>query len=300
MQTHQAEYHLLDVFTEKKYGGNPLAIFPDASHINENLFQKIARELNLSETVFLFPPKGQENYAMRIFTPGTEMPTAGHPTVGTACYLAGVLPHPQDGLLKITLNQQVGPIDVFVQFENGQPGTVTMHQLLPTFGATHNDKAAKLAALLSLGVDDLEDLPIQEVSCGNNVLIVPVRSISTLQRINFRLDVWEEIKGSVNKAMVYAFTKNGVKGGDVQGRVFGPEVGILEDPATGSANGPLASYLTHHQLVGMPAVSLQGYEMGRPSQLHLDTEVKDGKITAVKVGGKSVFVGKGLHFLELL
>ncbi len=301
MSIKQAEYYLLDVFTDEKYGGNPLAIFPDASAINEHLFQKIAREMNLSETVFLFPPKENSNYSMRIFTPEKELPTAGHPTVGTAYYMARMHNLAKEGSLKITLNQPIGSVDVFVEFEDHHPAMVTMHHPLPVFGPTHNEKAWQVAELLSLDIEDLDDLPIEEVSCGNNTLIVPLKSVEALGKIRFRPHLWDNLRSEFNKSIVYTFTKTGVKDGDVQGRMFGPEVGILEDPATGSANGPLISYLTKHQLVSGPILSLQGCEMGRRSKLHLDADVdSQGNITAVKVGGKCVFVGKGFHFLELM
>lgn len=294
-----AQYYLLDVFTDEKYGGNPLAIFPDARMISEHLFPKIARELNLSETVFLFPPEKSENYSMRIFTPGGELPTAGHPTVGTAYYLSREIEHPANGTLQITLNQKIGNVEVFVAFVNNIPELVTMHQPLPEFGPRHDEKKAAIADMLSLTPDELGDLPIQEVSCGNNTLIVPVRSTKELSKIAIKTDQWKQLKKETGDAFLYVFTTKGVKNGDVQGRMFAPEIGIAEDPATGSANGPLACYLTAHGIISMPAKSLQGYEMGRPSQLYLDTATdEEGKISEVKVAGKSVFMGKGYHFLE--
>ena len=295
----KAPYFLLDVFTEKKYGGNQLAIFPYAENIDQNLFQSIARELNLSETVFLFPPKNGENYSMRIFTPGKELPTAGHPTVGTGYYLARFIEHEANELKKITINQKVGPVDVFIQFKDNQTESVTMHQPLPTFGPRHDDKRELLAGILGLDVSDLVDTPIQEVSCGNNTLLVPLKSVDTLSKIKLKTDQWMDVQSDFGDAMLYVYTLDGVKGGDVQGRMFAPEIGIPEDPATGSANGPLASYLTEHNLLQMPATSLQGYEMGRPSQIYLDTKKNEsGEFEQVTISGKSVYTGEGIHFLE--
>lgn len=299
MNFKQAEYFLLDVFTASRYGGNQLAIFPDARFIDENLFQSIARELNLSETVFLFPSEGPEDYSMRIFTPGKELPTAGHPTVGTGFYLARELNHISDGVKKITLKQKIGLIDVFVEFKNNLPDMVTMHQPLPIFGPTHNDKRKELASALSLSIHDLDDAPVQEVSCGNNTLLIPLKSARTLSKVTVKTDAWAALKKVCGDAFLYVFSTQEVMGGDVQGRMFAPEIGIPEDPATGSANGPLACYLTKYKLINLPAISLQGYEMGRPSQLFLDTTVSEnGEICQVKVGGKSVFVGKAFHFLD--
>lgn len=295
----QAPYYLLDVFTEVKYGGNQLAIFPDAQHIDEKVFQKIARELNLSETVFLFPPDKTENYSMRIFTPGKELPTAGHPTIGTAHYLGGILDHQPAGTLKISLQQKVGLIDVYVDMNQNKPGLITMHQPLPVFGPMHNDKREELSIILGLSIDDIADAPIQEVSCGNNTLLVPLKSVRSLKNIRLKADIWTNFKHKVGNAFIYPYTLTGVKGGDVQGRMFAPEIGISEDPATGSANGPLAAYLTRHKLLPMPAKSLQGIEMGRPSQIYLDTEADSKEnITAVKVSGRCVFTGEGVHFLD--
>ncbi len=295
----QAEYILLDVFTSVKYGGNQLAIFPDASSINPDLFQSIALELNLSETVFLFPPDHEtEYYSMRIFTPGQELPTAGHPTVGTAFYLSQKFDHPENGSAAISLLQKVGKIDVEVEFKNNIADMVTMNQPLPHFGNIHDDKRQTIADALSISINDLGESPIQEVSCGNNTLIVQLKNLDALGRCEMNTSLWKTIKNQVNDAFLYVFTKEGVTDGDVQGRMFAPEVGIIEDPATGSANGPLVCYLTQYDLVPRPILSLQGYEMGRPSQLYLDTSTdEEGQISAVKVGGKCVETGKGVHYI---
>ena len=296
----QAPYFLLDVFTETKYGGNQLAVFPDATRINDNLFQKIAKELNLSETVFLFPPKEGNNYRMRIFTPGKELPTAGHPTIGTAFYLTRELAHKAGGTQKITLEQKVGPVDVYIHYQDNIPDLITMHQPLPVFGDRHDERRDELASILGLKPEELANAPIQEVSCGNNTLLVPVKSTEVLSRIRLKTDHWIDAKPTYGDAFLYVYTLDGVKNGDVQGRMFAPEIGIMEDPATGSANGPLAAYLTEHQLIEMPATSLQGYEMGRPSQIYLDTEKnEDGSYKKVTISGKCVYTGEGTHFLDL-
>ncbi len=294
----QAPYFLLDVFTEKKYGGNQLAVFPDATRIDENLFQKIAKELNLSETVFLYPPVDGGNYRMRIFTPGKELPTAGHPTIGTAFYLTRELAHHAVGTQKITLDQQVGPVDVFIHYKDNIPDLITMHQPLPVFGDRHDDRREEIASILGLNLTDMANAPIQEVSCGNNTLLVPVKSTDDLSRIRLKTDQWIDAKQRYGDALLYVYTLGGVENGDVQGRMFAPEIGIMEDPATGSANGPLAAYLTAYQLIKMPATSLQGYEMGRPSQIFLDTEKnEDGSFKKVTISGKCVYTGEGIHFL---
>ena len=230
---------------------------------------------------------------MRIFTPYQELPTAGHPTIGTAHLLALGLKKEE-----ITLNQKIGDVKVGVKYDSGSPGLITMDQKLPEFGPIHNDLKNAISEVLSLNPEDIDDLPVQEVSCGNNMLFVPIRDARRLKDIKFKDDIRERIGTQTHQAPFYCFSINNVENGDVQGRMFAPHWGIYEDPATGSANGPLACYLTHHQILEMPVLSLQGYEMGRPSQLHLDTRVdENGTINQVRVGGKCKLVGKGELFL---
>lgn len=292
-------YFLLDVFTDRLFGGNPLAIFTDARAIPERWLALIARELNLSETVFIYPSEEKKRIQMRIFTPASEMPTAGHPTIGTALFLARELDHPDHGTIDFTLVQPIGDIPVQVFFENNLPVKATMIQPLPTFGTIYSQKAP-FAQLLSLAVDDLDaDLPIQEVSCGNNTLLIPCRSADVLAKIQFNMSHWSALRPQLGSKMVYPFATKDVKGGAVQGRMFAPDLGIAEDPATGSSNGPLACYLHRYRVASFPLVSLQGIEMGRPSTLHLDVLQNGvGEITQVQVGGSGVFVGKGEIFLD--
>ncbi|WP_258104119.1 PhzF family phenazine biosynthesis protein [Marinoscillum sp. MHG1-6] len=288
-------YYLLDVFTDELFGGNQLAVIPDASHINPDLFQKIAGEFNLSETVFLFPPdKLGDGYSMRIFTPKVELPTAGHPTIGTAYYLASQ----NEGVLEIELIQKVGKIKVTIDYENDKVGTINMFQPLPTFGQLFENRS-EIANMVSLEESDLDNLPIQAISCGNEFLFIPVKSVQTLSRAKVDTAKWEQMRDSFGKTELYVFSINKVEGGQVRGRMFAPGIGITEDPATGSANGPLACYLNRYTELTFPITSLQGFEMGRPSHLFLDVKKdENGEINEVKVGGKSKFVGKGELFLN--
>ena len=286
------QYYLLDVFTSTPLSGNQLAVFPDASDIDPALFQSIAKEFNLSETVFLFPSKSGENPSMRIFTPGKELPTAGHPTIGTAYILAK-----ESRQSSMVLKQKIGDIPVSIVYKEGEPDLITMNQPLPKYGRVFNDKDS-IARMLSLSENDLEDSPIEEISCGNNILFIQVRSAETLKKIKVRAEILEQLSDQVDTTQLYCFAVQDVKDGDVQGRMFAPLLGIYEDPATGSANGPLACYLSRHHLLEMPVLSLQGYEMGRPSQLYLDLTLDaKNEITEVKVGGKCRLVGKGELFL---
>ena len=286
-------YYLLDVFTDIKLSGNQLAVLPDAHGIEEQLLQKIAREFNLSETVFLYPSKNASHPKMRIFTPYQELPTAGHPTIGTAFILG--MESKKD---EIILSQKIGEVKVGVSYKNHAPDIITMKQNLPDFGPIHNNIRKDIAKTLSLKENDLDKYPIQEVSCGNNFLFVPIKDAKKLSEINFKNEIREGIGEITHQASFYCFSINNVVEGNIQGRMFAPQWGIHEDPATGSANGPLASYLVHHHILQMPAISLQGYEMGRPSQLYLDVTVgPNNEIKEVKVGGKCKLVGKGELFL---
>lgn len=288
-------YYLLDVFSDKIFGGNQLAIFPDASEIDEALFQKIALEFNLAETVFLFPPKnGSEIHSMRVFTPQSELPTAGHPTIGTAFFLAAQ----QNDKNVIEIDQKIGRIKVDLTFlDNGEPNLITMYQPLPLFGKIHESRA-QISEIIGLKEKDLLNLPIQEVSCGNNFLFIPLESSNKLKDVKINPSLLDELE--TESMGVYVFSINDVADGDVKGRMFAPELGIVEDPATGSANGPLACYLSKYNISTFPITSLQGFEMNRPSFLYLDI-IKDEneEINEVKVSGKCKFVGMGELFLNL-
>jgi trans-2,3-dihydro-3-hydroxyanthranilate isomerase len=293
----KAIYYLLDVFAEEKYCGNQLAIFPEASVIDENLLPQIARELNLSETVFLYPVKDNKK-PMRIFTPGGELPTAGHPTIGTAFYMSRETDHAMDKPLKIIFEQKIGEIEATVEFKDNLPVYSSMLQPLPSFMDSYGQRE-QIAALFNRSEEELMDLPIEKVSCGLPYIIVPFKTIESVKGIEFRLDRWNELKKSFGDAFVYAFCPEGEDGGDVHGRMFAPDIGVPEDPATGSANGPLGCYCVKHKITNSSIVSEQGYEIGRRSKIYIDIKsTSEGDITAVKVGGKSVFIGKGEIFLN--
>jgi trans-2,3-dihydro-3-hydroxyanthranilate isomerase len=294
----KALYYLLDVFTKESFGGNQLAIFPDDRNISESLKPRIARELNLSETVFLSPTVQDLPIPMRIFTPGGEVPTAGHPTVGTAYYLSRELAHDYETPLEITFQQKIGPIKAEVFFENNLPYKAVMYQPLPKFGVEYQNRG-DFAKLLSLEEQDLLHYPVQWVSCGLPYVIIPVVSLEKVKAIQFRLDIWQTLRKQVDQAFIYAFTPYGeTKEGDLHGRMFAPDIGVFEDAATGSANGPLGCYVTHHKIKESPFLSEQGFEMGRRSLINIEIQEDDEKnIHQVKVGGSCVFMGKGEIFL---
>ncbi len=289
-------YHLVDVFAEAAFGGNPLAVFPDAAGVPAPLMQRIANELNLSETAFVLPADGPgADFRVRIFTPAVEMPMAGHPTVGTAHVLAR-LGRITPAQTRVVFQEGVGPVPVAVAFEGGQPDLVTMDQPVPRFGAPWADRAA-LADLLSLDLADLvPELPAEPGSAGVPFLFVPLKGLDAVRRAALRLDRWARRLKDYEAPNVYVFTLETERpGSTVHGRMFAPALGIAEDPATGAANGPLGAYLVRHGLAtpGAPLVSEQGFEMGRPSLLHLRVEGTPERIARVTVGGRSVSLGQG-------
>jgi trans-2,3-dihydro-3-hydroxyanthranilate isomerase len=297
-------YHLVDVFTDRVFGGNQLAVFTNGRGIKPETMQAIAKELNLSETTFVLPPENPENnYRVRIFTPGAELPMAGHPTVGTAFVLAREHMIDVGGdETTIKLEEGVGPISVQLNFENGAPGLIWMQQPLPTFGARFEDLGA-IAEMLSIAPDAVEtDLPVEVVSCGVPFLYVPLKNLESVRAVRFRLDVWERALGGFGVSGVFVFTKETeLAGSSVHSRMFAPGLGIMEDPATGGASGPLGCYLVRHELFPvsrrMEFTSEQGIEMNRPSIIKIIIEQEAGEITRVRVGGQCRFVGEG--YLEV-
>ncbi len=274
-------YRIVDVFTNVAFGGNPLAVFPNAAGIDPASFQKIARELNLSETTFVLPSTRPDcDVRVRIFTPARELPMAGHPTVGTAFVL--------DRGDRVVFEEGVGPIVV----ERVGPARWRMTQPRPVFGDTLSNRAG-LAAALGLDLEDLEArLPAQAVSTGVPFLIVPLRDRAALARLELRTERWRAL--STGLEGVYAFTSLG--GNEAQSRLLGV-AGIAEDPATGAAAGPLGAYLVHHGVVtaGSPARILvrQGLEMGRPSEIHVEIEGSPEAPSCARVAGDCVALGRG-------
>ena len=301
------DYTLVDVFTDMPFGGNQLAVVEGREDLTGEAMQKIAKELNLSETVFVYPPvKGANVRKLRIFTPQMELPMAGHPTIGASYVLAstGLVPT-DEGRNEWVLEEQIGEIPVTVHKEDGKIVSVEMKQPLPVFSEALQDR--KLAAdLLSLSEEDLyHGLPVQSVSSGVPFMFIPLRSLEAIQRIHFRQDVWEQhFSGKPVSQHIFTFTTE-TQNADaaVHCRMFAPAMGIAEDPATGAASGPLGAYLVEHRVLheGDSEIyairSEQGYEMGRPSRIDITVTGHSGGIKEVKIGGSSVIIGKGQLFL---
>src|SRR5215203_3188858 len=249
-------YHILDVFTDKPFGGNQLAVVPDARGITDEQMVSLTREFNFSETIFVFPPKDPSNTrAVRIFTPGAELQFAGHPTVGVSYALAATGEIELTGNeTRIVLEEGVGPVPVLIRSENGKPVFAQLTTaVIPAKDAEAFD-SEKIAAALSLDVDDLDlrdGFAIEAWSVGLPFIFVPLKSLDALGRARPNLDLWERFLGHMAAPDIFLFvaaegsSRDAVVGGQgvVRSRMFAPLMGIPEDPATGSASASLAGYL---------------------------------------------------------
>ncbi len=324
-------YYWLDVFTQHVFGGNQLAVFPEAEGISDAQMQQIAREFNISETVFLFAPQTPTGTRRaRIFTPGRELPFAGHPTIGAVHVLATVERGSQASPPReVVLEELVGPVRVSIQEQgnlggggssgdsrgnggsggNGGSDGALFIQLSAARAPEFREVAAKpetFAAPLRLEPADLQsDLPLGLVSCGTPFLILPVRNADALRRARLDADAWQQlvatgVLGTTDSLWtnhVYPVTNDAsVHPADLRVRMFAPGLGVVEDPATGSAATTLAAHLAKlsSQRHGTLKWTVeQGIEMGRPSTLYLEADKRDGEITAVRVGGYAVIASDG-------
>ena len=294
-------FYTADVFTDRIFGGNPFAVFPDGRGIGAEQMRQIAREFNFSETVFVFPAD-QAGHArrLRIFTPGAELPFAGHPTIGTAHVLASIGDITLEGrITRIIFEEGVGPVPVSIHTEDGRPvfAKLTAAQL-PEFGP-QPPSLDTIATTLSLEVSDLldEESGPQAVSCGVPFLFVPVRDRRALGRVRVNRELWTQFLSSYWAQHLYVFAYDPeLSGSDLRARMFAPAMGIEEDPATGSAATALAGYLGVRDKTPDGTLEWkveQGFEMGRPSILHLEAEKAKRKIVSIRVGGASVLVSEG-------
>ena len=292
MDTHP--FHIVDVFTTQRFAGNQLAVFQEASTLSDEEMQSLAREMNYSEVTFIESTETRNGgYDVRIFDPVAEMAFAGHPTLGTAHVLREfVLDDAPD---RLVLNLGVGQIPVRVEIRAGRD-EYWMRQIPPAFDRQLD--ASLLASVLGLSDSDIDtDYPVQVVSTGLPTAIVPVTSLDAVRDIRIDHEVYyDEFIDEFGELMLLCFTPETVReANDLHVRVFADYSDVPEDPATGSSNGCLAAYLVEHDYFGTDEVDLsveQGYEMGRPSQLHLRTIRTDDEIE-VHVGGSVVPVARG-------
>jgi trans-2,3-dihydro-3-hydroxyanthranilate isomerase len=292
-----------DVFTDQPFTGNQLAVFLDGRGLSTGSMQALAREMNFSESTFILPAEVHgTDVRMRIFTPANELPMAGHPTIGSTFALAhaGAI---RPGAPQFVFGLGVGPIPVDLEWEDGRLRFAWMTQLNPTFGGVVDARGAVAAALGLAEADLLPDRPVREVTCGVPFLMVPIRSCEAVDRAVSDASAFRRFTESTGiKLPIFFFAMSPSGSAEtVHSRMFAPEFGIVEDPATGSASGPLGCYLLRHGLLSADAatriVSLQGAAMGRPSRIHVDISSRGGEITQVKVGGRAVLVASGELFL---
>lgn len=279
----EVPFRLVDVFTPRPLGGNQLCVVPEPLDLDTATMQALAKEIAFSETTFVSEASG-DRYAMRIFTPDAELPFAGHPTLGTAFVMVS------EGRVSSPAIQLVAAGEIPVEVDVAT-NTAWMTQLPPTFGSVFEDRdLIARAAGLELG-DLVPDLPVVTISTGLRWTIVPVRDVATLARAtrNDRL-VAASMEATGDEGL-YLFA---VGGDGVTARMFDAGMGIGEDPATGSAAGPLGVYLAEHGLAGLPGSVLirQGERVGRPSELHVEVR-RDAAGWRARVGGGVHVVGSG-------
>ena len=293
------EYLHYDVFTSDPLLGNQLAVFTDARGLDTAAMQKIAREMNYPESTFLLPAEQTDtDVRMRIFTPFVEMPIAGHPTIGSTFALEE-LGRISAGASRVVFGLNVGPVPVDLEWRDGRLAFAWMTQALPEFGPVVEDRRT-VAETLGLAIDDLAERPIQRVSCGVPFLYVPLRDPAAVDRAAPDASACRKLAAATGLSLpLFVFAPAERRDGVfvAHSRMFAPEFGITEDPATGIASGPLGSYLVHYGIAeaGSPAriESHQGVVMGRPSRISIAISGTRGNITDVKVGGEAVLVGRG-------
>jgi trans-2,3-dihydro-3-hydroxyanthranilate isomerase len=309
------QFATADVFTDRQFGGNPLAVILDARGLSDEEMLAVTREFNYSESTFVLPAERGGSCRVRIFTPGGEVPFAGHPTVGTAHVLVALGRLPTTGTeTRVVLEENVGDVPVRVRF--GAAGAASGPELLggrePSYAEltaaeapSERDApdAALLADALSLDAGDLlgGDYAPRMASCGLPFVLVPVRDRAAVARARVRHEAWERAlpPGAWTRELM-VFAMDGERA-DVRARVFVPGLSVPEDPATGSANAALGGYLARRtpRLDGALAWTVeQGIEMGRPSLLHVSADKRAGEVAAVRVGGQAVVVSAGTLYLR--
>lgn len=283
------KYYITDVFANTKYAGNQLATILDYGKLSTEEMQQIAREFNFSETTFITSPdKENDGYNVRIFTPGAEIPFAGHPTLGTAYIIHKYIDKGNDNLIK--LNTQVGQIPVNVIND-----IFWMTQNQPEYGK--ESALEPFANLLALDISDINSrFPIQEVSTGFPVTIIPLMNIQSLKKAKVNKEFYNSFLQETWGKVLMVFCLEGYENQQhLSTRVFGDYLGVPEDPATGSATGCLAAYLLKYKVFDTHNLELkigQGYEFNRPSELLIQASLADDRYT-LKIGGKVIEIAEG-------
>ncbi len=288
------KFYIVDVFAEEKYAGNQLAVIRGAKALSTDQMQKIAKEMNYSETTFILSDvqKGG-GYDVRIFTPENELPFAGHPTLGTAYVIQQEIV--KKPVKRIVLSLKVGKIPVDFNYAGEKVDIMWMKQVQPIFGQTFDPET--ISQILNLKTEEIDqNFPIQDVSTGVPFIIAPLKTLKALKLARVDRDKYFKlVNTSQAKSLLVFCPETYKKENDLNVRVFADYYGVTEDPATGSANGCLAGYLVKHRYFGEDKIDIrveQGYEIGRESLLFLKAEKKEEGID-VFVGGRVVMVAKG-------
>ena len=286
------KFYIVDVFAEKKYSGNQLAVIRNGGDLSSEEMQKIAFEFNFPETTFILSDDINNNgFDVRIFTPKEEIPFAGHPTLGTAYIIQNeILSNPND---KVTLNLKVGQIEVTID-KNLE--IFQMQQNQPSFGQLF--EADVICEVLSITKQELDTkFPIEGVSTGLPCIIVPLKNLLALKKIKINRKKYFDLVGNISAKLILAFCSETYSDDlDLSVRVFVDYYGIPEDPATGSGNGCLAGYIVKHRYFDKTRIEIrtgQGYEINRPSKIYLKATENDNGID-VFVGGKVIKIAEGL------
>ncbi|MFC4802996.1 PhzF family phenazine biosynthesis protein [Neobacillus sp. GCM10023253] len=284
-------FSIVDVFSQGKYTGNQLAVFKNAGNLSGREMQQIAKEMNYSESTFILSDQVNDGgYDVRIFTPNEEVPFAGHPTLGTAYVIQHeLLKEPAETL---TLNYKAGKIPVSF---DAKEGLIWMKQNKPAFGKILEPD--QVSGVLQIEKDAInERFPIQEVSTGLPVILVPLKTLDAVKRVRVNLEKYYELIENTNAKAIMVFTSETYHPeNQVNVRDFGDYYGMPEDAATGSANGCLAAYLVEYRFFQTSEIDIrveQGYEIGRPSLLFLKADEENGVIN-VSVGGKVEKIAQG-------
>ncbi len=289
---------ILDVFATGKYTGNQLAVCLGAEDLTDVQMQQIAREINFSETTFVMSQKPVNGgYDARIFTPTTELPFAGHPTLGTAFAIQQEIV--KEAIDRVNLNYQVGQIPVDLNYLNDEVDILWMHQQQPKFYDAVD--VEMLAAVIGVSPTDIDvRYPIEPISTGLPFIIVPVKTLAAVSQAKLNLDLYAKSVANLPAQAILLFCPETIDPNrQIHVRVFTECFGIPEDPATGSANGCLAAYLAKYQYFGSPNIDItveQGIEMGRSSLLYLRAKYTPTHCP-VSIGGRVINIAKGEFIL---
>ena len=298
------KFYQADVFTDVPFGGNPVAVVPDAAGLSDQELQQIAREMNLSETVFVFPPSDPAaSIKIRIFTPTQEIPFAGHPILGAFFVLAKLGRFTfKEPVTRLLHECNIGLFPVELHVRKREIHRVVMSQPKPQFLGTVEPVKDLFEVANALGLSKSlitgTKFPVEMVSTGLPVMIVPVRTLTAVRSIVPNVTAINELCARYGANGIMVFTTMTVEEqSTVHTRMFAPPIGVMEDPATGSASGALGAYLVQNGVVSVgpttEIIAEQGYEVERPSRILIQVESDDDAIQEVKVGGQAVMVLEG-------